>query len=131
MQHTRDRARELAITLARAASDSRCVNVVVLDVTSISPVTDFLMLGTGTSPRQMRSVADDCAEAAEALKYSMLASSGYDGSNWICADFVDVVLHVFSQESRAYYDLDNLWADATKVDWETGREEARKREAAK
>lgn len=94
------------------------MNVVILDVSGISPITDFFVIGTGTSARQMRTVADDCTEAAEALGYRRMSTTGQDGGSWICIDFIDVVLHIFSDESRQFYDLDNLWADATKVEWQ-------------
>ncbi len=111
-------ARKLAVELARVAADTRCTDVVVLDVSSFSPITDFLVIATGTSPRQMRTVADDCIEAAEAAGQTALSSTGYEGSNWICVDFIDVILHIFAAESRAYYDLENLWGEAVRIPWE-------------
>lgn len=122
IQSQRQRAREVAIALAKVASDTRCTNVVVLDVSGISPITDFFVLGTGTSPRQMRTVADDCIEAADVLGYKPMSATGAEGSSWICLDLIDVVVHIFSEESRVFYDLDNLWADARKIDWQaTGK----------
>lgn len=117
-QTTPEQGRQLAIAVAKLAADTRCTNVVVLDVSSFSPITDFLVLATGTSPRQMRTVADDCIEAAEHKSYRAMSTSGYDGNAWICVDLIDVIVHVFSQEARAFYDLDNLWADAVRVEWE-------------
>ncbi len=105
----------MAVRLAKLAADTRCTNVVVLDVSGISPITDFLIIGTGTSPRQMRTVADDCIELAQAQKFTALSANGYDGSSWICVDLIDIVLHVFSDEARAFYDLENLWAEAQRV----------------
>lgn len=107
--------------MARLAADTRCTNVVLLDVGSFSPVTDYVILATGTSPRQMRTVADDSTEAAEAHGYKALSASGYDGSAWICLDLIDVVIHVFSEQARVFYDLDNLWADAVRIDWASGQ----------
>ena len=89
-------------------------------MTGISPVTDYFILATGTSPRQMRSVCDELAEFGPSLNYSALAQSGTDGESWMLIDFVDVVVHVFSQESRQFYDLDGLWGDAKQVDWREG-----------
>jgi ribosome-associated protein len=109
--------RDLAIALARVAADTRCTNVVVLDVSHVSPVTDYFIIGTGSSPRQMRTVADDCAEAAGQHGYDKLSMAGQEGNSWICIDFVDAVLHIFSDEARQFYDLDNLWADARPVEW--------------
>lgn len=111
--------RQLAVALAKLAADTRCTNVVVLDVSTFSPVTDFLVIATGTSPRQMRTVADDCVEAAQAQSYRAMSTSGYDGNAWICVDLIDVIVHIFSDDARAFYDLDNLWADAVRVEWES------------
>ena len=111
---------------ARLAANTRCHNVVVLDVSGISPVTDFLVLATGTSPRQMKTVCDDLEEMAEGHSEKPLSRVGDDSASWTCIDFVDVVVHVFSQDARGYYDLDGLWGDATRVEW---REEGEAREA--
>jgi len=107
----------MAIALARLCADTRCTNVILLDVGSFSPVTDYLVIATGTSPRQMRTVADDCIEAAEEQGYKTFSASGYEGSAWICVDLIDVVVHVFSEEARGFYDLDNLWGEARRIEW--------------
>jgi len=65
----------------------------------------------------MRSVCDDLAEMAEARGDRALYQSGIDGETWMLIDFVDVVLHVFNAEARKFYDLDNLWGDAKKIEW--------------
>ena len=119
----RTAAREFAIELARMAANTRCTNVMVIDVTGLSPVTDFFVVGTGTSNRQMRSVADDAVEFAKPKGFAPLSVSGLDSSttNWILADFVDVIFHVFSEEARLYYDIENLWAEAPHVEWSDGK----------
>src|SRR5207244_3522083 len=101
-----------ATELANLAANTRCTNVVVLDVSGISPVTDFFVLATGTSPRQMRSVTEEAAEFGQNKGFIPLATSGTDGQTWMLIDFFDVVFHVFNAESRAFYDLDSLWGDA-------------------
>jgi ribosome-associated protein len=116
--HSRnDAARGFAIDAARLAANTRCHNVVLLDVRGISPVTDYMIVATGTSPRQMRTVCDEIAELGEKVGYSPLASNGMEGETWMLIDCVDVVVHVFSQDARQFYDLDNLWGDAAKVEW--------------
>jgi ribosome-associated protein len=89
----------------------------VLDVSGVSPVTDFFVVATGTSPRQMRSVCDEVEELGQPAGHTALSRSGYEGDHWICIDFVDMILHVFNPEARIFYDLDNLWGDARKVEW--------------
>lgn len=99
-------------------ADTRCHNVVVMDVSGLSPVTDFMVVATGTSPRQMRTAADDAGELGEPVGHRALSRSEDPTGTWILMDFVDVVVHVFSQEARMYYDLDGLWGDAPRVAWE-------------
>ncbi len=110
-------SRQFAIDAARMLADTRCHNVVVLDVSGVSPVTDFFVLADGTSPRQMKSAADAVEEMGEPIGFRALSRVGDDSGSWILLDCVDVEVHVFSQEARLYYDLDGLWGDARKVEW--------------
>jgi ribosome-associated protein len=113
-----DEARQFAMDAARLAADTRCHNVAVLDVRGISPVTNYFVIATGTSARQMRAVAEQVEELGAPRRFTPLSRSGYEGDNWILTDFVDVVLHVFAPEARSYYDLDGLWGDAPRVPWQ-------------
>ena len=110
-------ARQFAVQSARLAANTNCQNVVVLDVSGVSPVTDFMVIATGSSPRQMRTVCDEVEEAGEGQDFKPFSRVGDDSSSWTCIDFVHVVLHVFSQDARSYYDLDGLWGDAKVVEW--------------
>ena len=114
-----EQTRQFALDAARMAASTRCHNVVVMDVRGISPVTEYMVLATGTSPRQMRTVCDDLAEMAQQRgERPLSANLEGDQGGWMLIDFVDVVLHVFSQDARAFYDLDALWGDARIVPWE-------------
>jgi ribosome-associated protein len=112
-----ERAKQFAIDAARLASHTHCSNIVVLDVSDISPVTDFFVIATGTSPRQMRTVCDEVEEMGQPAGNVALSRSGYEGDHWILVDFVDVVVHLFHGDARLFYDLENLWGDARKVEW--------------
>jgi ribosome-associated protein len=92
--------------------------VTVLDLARLWPVADYFILATGSSARQMRTVCDEIEELAAKFGAKAYSRSGYEGQTWIVVDFIDVVVHLFSQEARQYYDLDNLWGDAPKVPWE-------------
>jgi ribosome-associated protein len=87
-------------------------------MTGLSPVTDFMVIGTGTSPRQMKAVCDQLEDIAAPKGHQKLSRSGDESGQWIVIDFVDVVCHVFSPDARQYYDLDNLWGDAKRVEWD-------------
>jgi ribosome-associated protein len=109
-------ARAFSIDAARLAVQTHCQNVVVLDVSAISPVTDFLVIATGTSPRQMRSVCDEIQEMGFPRNYKARFKPSSDGEHWLLIDFVDVVVHVFAHDAREFYDLENLWGDGKKVE---------------
>jgi ribosome-associated protein len=111
-------ARKFSIDLAKLAASTRCSNVVILDVRGISPITDFFVLATGTSPRQMRTVCDDAAEFGQENGFHPLTQSGVEGETWMLIDFVDVVMHVFNGQARSFYDLESLWGDAPRVEWQ-------------
>lgn len=110
-------AQAFAVAAARAAAADHCDDVVVLDLRGISQVCDYFVIATGTSDRQMRAVVDHVEQLARDVNDRAFFVSGYDEGTWIVADYVDVVVHVFSDELRAYYDLDSLWGDAPKVEW--------------
>lgn len=91
--------------------------MVVLDVREVSPLTDYLVLATGTSDRQMRGVAKEIEELGNNGDQHVMSRSL--DTNWILLDYVDVVVHLFEQDSRMFYDLDSLWGDAPRVEWKT------------
>jgi ribosome-associated protein len=92
--------------------------VIVLDMAGISPLTDFYVIATGTSARQMRSVCDEIDDLADKMGFPSFLRSGYEGETWIAVDYVDLVVHVFNHDARMYYDLENLWGDAKRIAWE-------------
>lgn len=112
-----EEAKTFAVGAARVLSDDRCEDIVVLDVRGACQVTDFIVIASGTSDRQMRSSADDVQELAAESGWESFRRSQDDRATWVVIDFVDVVVHVFEPNTRAFYDLEMLWGDAPRVDW--------------
>ena len=112
-----EQAKEFAIAAAKIAQDRRCTDIVVLDLRGLSPATDYFVIATGTSNRQMRTVADEVSEAGREHGMSRFGRAGYDQARWVLLDFVDVVVHLFDPEYRGYYELDLLWGDAERIDY--------------
>lgn len=110
-------ARRFACHVARLLADANCDDVVVIDVRGLSSVTDFLVLGSGASERQMRSVADDLNLLAKREGEKPFSADRGGSVGWTVVDFVDVVVHLFEPQPRAYYDLESLWSDGPRVDW--------------
>lgn len=110
-------SKDFAIAAARIAAELKCTDVAILDLKGVSPATDYFVIATGTSDRQMRTVADDVCEAGHKISYNRFGRAGYEKGKWILIDFVTVVVHVFDKEYRGFYDLELLWGDAKQVKW--------------
>jgi ribosome-associated protein len=115
---TQTDALDRACLCARTAADNKARDVVVLDMRGVTPIYDFLVLTTGASRRQMHAIAEEVDAAMRDAGDRRLGIEGYEASRWIVQDYGDVVVHIFDAEAREYYTLEDLWADATKVDWE-------------
>lgn len=108
-----------ALTAAKCADEMRAKDIVVLDMTKIASIVDFFVIATGTSRRQLHAIADEVNRQLKGEEgNTRLGIEGYrTEANWILVDFGDVVLHVFTEEGRQLYDLENLKADAERIDW--------------
>ncbi len=119
---TSDREEELArasafgMSAAALLEDRHCEDVTLLEVRGLSQVCDFVLIGTGTSDRQMRSVAAELADLGAEAGYPAFRTNTDTGATWVVVDFINVVVHLFEPQRRAYYDLEDLWADARVVD---------------
>lgn len=122
--------RDFAIEAARLMADRHCQDVLLLDVRGLSQVCDYVLVGSGTSDRQMKSLAEELEDLGGANDNPVFRSSRDTSLTWIVIDFVDLVAHLFEPDQRAYYDLESLWADAESVHWRREEEgiEASKRQ---
>ena len=99
----------------RAAEDKKAVDLTVLDLRKTAAFTDFFVICSGTNPRQIRAIADAVTETLSAEGVKTAHMEGYDRSEWILLDYFDFVVHVFSAETRAFYDLERLWGNAERL----------------
>lgn len=110
---------QLAIELARIADGDRCEDIVVLDLRGLSPVTDFFVVASGTSDRQMRTAAEHMIEYGKRIGDRHHSVTGLEQATWILIDYIHVVAHVFTPQHRDYYDLELLWGDAPRIEWQS------------
>lgn len=110
-------SRELAVQFAQLARERNAEDILVLDLRGLSPITNYFVIGTGTSSRQMCSLADDLKVLGKKLDNRVWKTAGLDAGSWIVMDFVDVVVHLFSQELRKHYDLELIWGESPRIDW--------------
>jgi ribosome-associated protein len=106
-----------ACRAAKVCEDLRGRDTRVLDLTGITPIFDYFVITTGTSRRQMHAVAEEADRLLEETGSARRGIEGYEAGSWIVQDYGDIVLHVFTDETRALYDLESLWADAKRIDW--------------
>ena len=111
-------ARSFAIDAARLMSDEHCEDLIIFDVRGTSSLTDFIIVGSGTSDRQMKAVAGHVSEMGRNIGYHRYSSERDDASTWVVMDFVDVMVHLFEPETRSHYDLEMMWGDCPKIDWQ-------------
>ena len=108
-----------AIEAARAADDKRGGDTLILAVGNVLAVTDHFVITSGTNPRQVRTIADEVEQRiTEAGGPKPIRIEGLDDLTWVLLDYGDFVVHVFNEEARRYYELERLWADVPKIDWQ-------------
>jgi ribosome-associated protein len=116
---TDDEVRAWAIAAARAADDKKADDVVVLDVSGVLGITDFFVIASAPNTRLVRTIADAVEEqVAAAFDLRPRKVEGRDELAWVLADYGDIVVHVFLDETRRFYDLERLWSDVPRVRWQ-------------
>lgn len=104
----------------KAALDKKAIDVVVLDLRGTPAFTDFFVLCSGTSNRQVKAIADGVEDALRAAKVRPNHIEGYDRAEWVLIDCFTFIVHVFTPQMRAFYGLERLWGDAERIDVSEG-----------
>jgi ribosome-associated protein len=107
-----------AILCAQTAADTRGRDVVVLDMRDVVKWVDFIVIATGSSRRQIAAIADEIEAALSQLGETKTGIEGYELGSWIVLDYGDLLIHVFNDEKRDYYQLEHLWGDAPRIAWQ-------------
>jgi len=102
-------------TSVRAAGEKKAQDIVVLKLTAITEFTDYFIICTGNSSRQIQAIADEVTQRLKARGLRPLNLEGYQTGEWILIDYGAFVFHVFTENSRNFYDLERLWRDAEKL----------------
>lgn len=107
----------LALAAARTAAENRGTDILVLDMSGHTAIFDYFVIATGTSRRQLHAMSEEVDRVLEGeLNDKRMNIDGYDDSKWIVLDYGTVVIHLFDEETRMFYSLESLYADAKKVD---------------
>jgi len=110
----------LAKTCAELASNKKAEEIVVLDLRGISTFTDFFVICSATSEPQLKAIAGEIeTRLKQDYQVKPVAIDGFPASQWIVLDYLQVVIHIFHRDKRAFYSLEDLWGDAPRLEWET------------
>lgn len=105
-----------AVMAAKAISSKKGLDIQVIEIGDISVLADYMVIATGTSSTHVKALADEVEYKLDEAGFSVSHIEGYRSNSWILLDYVDVIVNVFSDEAREFYDLDRLWQDGKPVD---------------
>ena len=107
---------ETALAAVKAIDGKKGLNIQVIRISDISVLADYMVIATGNSSTHVKALADEVEYQLDKAGISVSHIEGYRSNTWILLDYIDVIVHVFSDEAREFYDLDRLWADGKFVD---------------
>ncbi len=104
--------KELTGVAISALEDKKGEDIKLLNITGISPISDYFVIATGNNSNQMQAMADEVSEQLNKAGATLKHTEGYDAANWILMDYGDFMIHIFNPESRDFYNLERIWRDA-------------------
>ena len=109
-------SKEKALQVAKILDSKKARNIKVLDISAITTIADFFVICSAASATQVKALADNVTEKMSEEGIEPLRNEGYKSFDWILTDYGDVVVHIFRDEARAFYNLEHLWGDAENVE---------------
>lgn len=100
----------------KAAEDKLAIDIRIIDITKISVLADFLIIAGGNNKSQVQAIVDNVTENLDKQDIHPRHIEGYASANWVLLDYNDVIVHIFNQEDRLFYDLERLWQDGKVVE---------------
>lgn len=107
---------EQSILTAKVISSKKGLDIKLIEIGDISSLADYMVIATGTSSTHVKAIADEVEYQLDNAGISVSHIEGYRSNSWILLDYVDVIVHIFSDEAREFYDLERLWQDGKEID---------------
>jgi len=108
---------EIVEIAAKAAFDRKALDIIILDLRGLSSVTDFFVICSGTSDTHVEGIAEIIEEKLEEHNERLWHREGERKASWILLDYIDAIIHVFTEDTREFYGLERLWGDAPRFDY--------------
>lgn len=111
--------REMADIAVKALEEKKAINIKIIDISHISTLADYFIIASGSNRSQVQAMADAVDEALDKTGVHARSTEGYQNANWILLDYGDIVVHLFDEENRLFYDLERIWRDGRVISPET------------
>ena len=111
--------KEIALLAIDALEDKKAEDIRIIDISEISTIADYFIIADGSNKSQIQAMADNVSERLGRAGVTVRQIEGYQNANWILMDFQDIIIHIFDQENRLFYDLERIWRDGVLIEKET------------
>jgi len=111
-----ENSKKMAALVCTALEDKKASNIKIINIENVSALADYFIIASGTNRNQVQAMADNVDETLGRAGYPSKQIEGYASANWILLDFGDVVVHLFDEENRLFYDLERIWRDGKSVE---------------
>ena len=109
-------AKEMVKTAVAALQDKKGEDIRVIDISGVTVIADYFIIASGSNPNQVQALVDNVEEQMYKAGYDDARVEGYNTASWVLLDYNDVIVHVFSQDDRLFYDLERIWRDGKEID---------------
>lgn len=114
---SQNKGKEMAALACKALEDKKAVDIKVIDIEKVTTIADYFIIASGTNVNQVQAMVDNVDETLGRAGYQPKQIEGYRGASWILMDYGDLVIHVFDEENRKFYDLERIWRDGSVIDY--------------
>lgn len=108
-------SKQIAKIAFDALEDKKGVNIKIIDISNISILADYFIIAGGTNENQVKALADNVEEELAKVDIIPKQIEGYDNANWILMDYQDVIIHIFNEQDRLFFDLERIWSDGNEI----------------
>ncbi|MBS5523106.1 MAG: ribosome silencing factor [Clostridiales bacterium] len=108
-------AKKMAVLATEALEDKKAIDIKIIDIREVSVIADYFIIASGSNKNQVQALADNVSEALGKAGYSPKQVEGYQSASWILMDYTDIIVHVFSEDDRLFYDLERIWRDGKQM----------------
>ena len=111
-----NKSKEMTRLAIQALEDKKGNDIQIIDIHEVSVIADYFIIASGSNPNQVKALADNVEETLGRVGYETRQTEGYSTAAWILMDYNDIIVHIFSEEDRSFYDIERIWRDGKVVD---------------